>query len=390
MGRARVHARHGPDGLVVESNLHTLDHEGRVAAFLGLAHRLDMDCEAMRKAVDPDGTAGGGEPPDPRYPELGVLVRAARRNWQEWGDRLVAAVQKLLDEGRLTPMSATTELLLSDLLAEHRVRLVARFTGHVTDPGRFQAMVKRGDIAPDIVRTAPVDIAWRTGRRREMLRTELGRPERPLHVIVQEAIALPLSEADTAALDYVKRRAAINMRRPIDTTEAGVSRVLNDAEQAAIGGVIERAIRGGLTSTEVRQELRAAVAEAVVGNPTLINDMERVERTELAHAHNHGAAVALAAQAAAAGEPDPEVYKFVSPRACRHCRRIWGPLTAPNRYRLSEVIANGDNFGRKAADWRPVVGPIHPNCTEGPLQYFHPKIVDSVNEAAERLAKMGF
>ena len=37
-------------------------------------------------------------------------------------------------------------------------------------------------------------------------------------------------------------------------------------------------------------------------------------------------------------------------------------VQTPKVFKMSELIANGDNYGLKQADWKPVVGTIHPNC----------------------------
>ena len=36
--------------------------------------------------------------------------------------------------------------------------------------------------------------------------------------------------------------------------------------------------------------------------------------------------------------------------------------SAPKVFRLDELKANGTNVGRKAAEYQPVVGPLHPWC----------------------------
>lgn len=60
---------------------------------------------------------------------------------------------------------------------------------------------------------------------------------------------------------------------------------------------------------------------------------------------------------------DTLVAKRTMPDACKHCKRLFdGPDGQPRIFKLSTLEANGTNVGRKAADWLPVLGPVHPNC----------------------------
>lgn len=50
---------------------------------------------------------------------------------------------------------------------------------------------------------------------------------------------------------------------------------------------------------------------------------------------------------------------------CNHCVRLHltaGPGSPPRIFRLSELIDNGSNVGKKARDWQATVPPVHPWC----------------------------
>lgn len=62
---------------------------------------------------------------------------------------------------------------------------------------------------------------------------------------------------------------------------------------------------------------------------------------------------------------DARVYKEVYPGACRYCLNLYttaGAGSKPRIFKLSELIQNGDNIGRKSKDWKPVIGTVHPFC----------------------------
>lgn len=50
---------------------------------------------------------------------------------------------------------------------------------------------------------------------------------------------------------------------------------------------------------------------------------------------------------------------------CRHCIRLYltgGIGSQPKIFKISDLIANGDNIGVKVNDWKPVVSSTHPHC----------------------------
>ncbi len=62
-----------------------------------------------------------------------------------------------------------------------------------------------------------------------------------------------------------------------------------------------------------------------------------------------------------------EVYFDVFPDACKRCKELY--LEDPNDensepiiFKLKDLIANGNNIGRKSADWLLTISPTHPFC----------------------------
>ena len=401
---------HGAD-LRVRTNLGSVDACLHPSIFGALAAHLGLEAEPMMLAVTPRGD----DRPDPRYPAITTLIRKARRDWDRFGAQLVEQVGKLLNAGKLLPLTAVNEALLLELFRDHEVAIVARFAGRSADLPRYQRLVQQGLIEEPTRSPATIDLAYRLGRGLDMLHAHrVGNPEAPtLEHVVREALAVKLDDRDRVALEYVRRRGEIYMRRPADQCTSDVHRALNEVEIGAFRTATEQALRGRKGPKELAAGLRAAaaavalhpeadreavrrggahavpelVAEAMAAR-TLQNDMQRVARTEIAFAQSAGALEALKAQCAGIGVADPWVYKFVSPFACTDCKRIWGHPKQPRRYRLSEVEAReaaGGNFRLPHNEWGPVVGPVHPNCTEGPLQFWEEKLVASINRAADEI-----
>lgn len=379
----------GPDSLRVQTNLRQLDPCLHPTAFAALAAHLGYDPEPMAMAV----RGKNAEPPDPRYPALTSLIAKARRDWARWGTQLVERVSELLKNGDLMPMSQKSEQALIELFRDHEVQIVARFAGYHPDHARLKSLIKRGLVSPTVVNASYVDVSYRLARGLEALQPHMVPDSSPaaLEETIREAMRYKLTPRDRKALHYAKKEAAVMMRRPASVLIGEVERVVHYTEEQRVLTPEELGvIRGAVTKT-VRHEgsgnLVKDLHRAVEGHPTLVNDMQRVARTELVNVHGYGGYIALKEAAAARGEDDPEVYKFVSPYACADCRRIWGDPGNPRRYRLSyieEREASGGNFRMSPRSaWGPVRGAVHPNCTEGPLQYWNQALVESINRAAE-------
>ena len=64
---------------------------------------------------------------------------------------------------------------------------------------------------------------------------------------------------------------------------------------------------------------------------------------------------------------DAIVYKSVYEGACDHCKRLYlsqqdNIQSEPIHFKLSDLVANGTNIGRKAKEWLAVLGSTHPWC----------------------------
>ena len=382
-----VHARVDPASHAVHlrSNLHRAGDAGR-AVVAALAAHVGLSGDELVKAA-PEGAG-----PDWRYPSLDALIERARRDWDRFGDDLVQAVVELYTDGRLYPLTPERELALRRLFEHHAAWLVVRFTG-LEEPRALEAR-REGVIRPaDEHQPSLVEAAYRLGRGLDMLHAaaHYSHPaDRAAHVeaVLREAVRVPLTREDVQALRYAQRRAAVYMRAPAEDMIGGVrvtlneeERILTAAEQQAVRRSTTRAIAERMTSSEFARVLRDN------RTPRLTNDMDRVARTELRMAHAWGAYQTLKETARNLGQADPLVYKVTGNTPCVHCRRIWGEKGS-TRYRLSEVEAwerAGGNFRKPAKDWGPTIGPVHPQCTCGPLLLYDADLHDGMIAAADEI-----
>lgn len=124
-----------------------------------------------------------------------------------------------------------------------------------------------------------------------------------------------------------------------------------------------------------RRAVQAATAEAIekrwtperlaseLGHKTRewSRNWDRIARTELQQAHNEGVAITALRDD---GE-GARVARIPESGACDHCLRLFTEDGKPIIFRVVDLLENGTNVGKKAADWLPTIGPVHPQCRCG-------------------------
>lgn len=134
----------------------------------------------------------------------------------------------------------------------------------------------------------------------------------------------------------------------------------NQKIKTAVKEELPKSILENKSASAIKQSLKDKTGD-------LAKDWDRVVRTELAEVHNLGALDAIIENNK--DKIPEEIFCYrVGPdahdsRTCGFCKRFWfmGDGVTPRVYKLSELIENGTNIGRKSKDWLPTVGNTHPN-----------------------------
>jgi hypothetical protein len=137
------------------------------------------------------------------------------------------------------------------------------------------------------------------------------------------------------------------------------------------GAILEELTRSEYENI-IKEEVEAGVRErksitniiSDIGHRTgdWSKDLGRIVDTEMNNIFQKGRVVELKKT-----DPtkDPLVYKDVYEGACRHCIALYltdGLGSQPRLFKLSELVANGSNIGRKVADWKATITGVHPWC----------------------------
>lgn len=194
--------------------------------------------------------------------------------------------------------------------------------------------------------------------------TEYGR----LVAILPEDVRKKLSPSDIEKLVKKLRPMTSVEKRAIEyaTTNVGEHiRGLRDAmlkdTKTAVAGQALKAVRESVVSAvadrKTVKELKTILFDRFDDRN---RDWQRVASTEMNDAIQFG----IAAEIKKTSDDDEEqrVFKRPNPDACKHCLRLFlQPDGTPKIFKLNELAYS--NVGKKAADWVPTIGVVHPWCS---------------------------
>ena len=174
---------------------------------------------------------------------------------------------------------------------------------------------------------------------------------------------VPLTEEEKFVLEQVKTQSYNDISglgsRIIHGTRNIVVRA-NLTQQNKIRNIIKQK---AINAVQFRQSAAKMASEIGHATGDWERDFLRIAYYVLHNAYNFGRARTIFRDH---GE-DAEVYFRVLEGACKHCMELY--LTDPDDinsqpkiFKLKDVLANGNNIGRKVADWLPTISPIHPFC----------------------------
>lgn len=174
---------------------------------------------------------------------------------------------------------------------------------------------------------------------------------------------IPLTEEEEFALQTVKNRAYTDITSLGNRMRTGLSNVvLRNNQQQAL--VVQNMIKQKtIKAVELRMGARGLAADLAETSQDWEVDWLRIAYYLTHEAYNSGRAQSILKEYGA----DAEVYFDVYPGACVRCRELYltdpeDPDSEPIVFKLKDIIANGNNIGRKVKEWKPTISPTHPYC----------------------------
>lgn len=174
---------------------------------------------------------------------------------------------------------------------------------------------------------------------------------------------VPLTEEEEFALEQIKNRAYTDITNLGARMRTGVSNAVirNNQQQAAY--VAQKIRKRAINAIENRESVRSLAAGLAEMTKDWEVDWLRIASYLSHEAYNTGRAQSILKREGG----DAEVYFDVYEGACEHCRELYledpdDEESKPKIFKLREIIENGNNIGRKVAEWKPTVAPTHSFC----------------------------
>ena len=177
---------------------------------------------------------------------------------------------------------------------------------------------------------------------------------------------IPLQSYEKETIKYLKTKTYSHLKN-LGQRMGSVFETITQDQEAKIRANKEKIISKELTEgAQMRKSLNEIVSEIGHKTDDWQRDWGRIVETEMHNAYEEGRAAEIQRQT---GEKDPNVYKETWIGVCRHCIKAYltkGIGSKPRVFKLSELVANGTNIGKKVAQWKPVLGSMHPySITDG-------------------------
>lgn len=170
---------------------------------------------------------------------------------------------------------------------------------------------------------------------------------------------IPLSPIEDQAVKFAQQKAAQYVVGLGNRVVQQTGQILIEADAAQRQRMRDEIKDKTAENISKRQSVKKLKSDLGHSTKDWARDWDRIAVTEKHDAMQRGTADYYGKRYGG----DVRVAKLLAPDACGHCKRLHlGPDGHPRIFKLSDLEANGTNVGRRAVDWLPTVGPVHPFC----------------------------
>lgn len=311
-----------------------------------------------------------------RWLALSDLYQHAVGEYEKLAARMVDAIKDyveaetdLIEKADRPPRPFLTPAQVKEIariIRDHHTAFIASMAPDTVSEAKIQELIDRGVLPPGSM--SLIKDSYLYGQFVSTIRAMEDRDE--LKKLTYQSFKkrvqrrpIPLTQHEKAAIEWAEHSAAVHVTGLGNRIADDFSTIAIEADRK-LRKEYERTIRDTVKEgIERRKTWRKVASDLGHATGDWARDFGRIAATEMQRAHQEGFAQGLRKR-----EGDDDVImvaKIPNPDACKHCNRLHltnGPGSAPRVFKLSELEENGSNVGRKAAEWKPVVGTVHPWC----------------------------
>ncbi len=257
---------------------------------------------------------------------------------------------------------------IRDLIKNHYNALIFKIAGreNLTDQ-ELQALIDAGliDVSDD---GGKIKDGYYIGRARNTLDPRL-RDDMTLNQFNKQLrhTAQTITDKEQYAIEHISLSAGNFLTNIREKARVSIEQIINDNNLEYRNKILTDTVRSPLIEgIEQNQTIMQIASDLREKTSDLFRDWKRVATTELTSAMNLGEADAIVSRNKGRSPDEIYVYKRINNDAatCVYCRKAYtlsNGLT-PRVFKLSELQANGSNYGKKAVDYKPTITSMHPNC----------------------------
>jgi len=135
----------------------------------------------------------------------------------------------------------------------------------------------------------------------------------------------------------------------------GITSPVDQAKRAKRIDDIRTEVAEGIARGDTAQRVKSQLGHK---SGEWARDWERIAKTEMQGAYNDGQVI----RAIKVYGDRARVARIPEPSACQYCKNLFLSGSTPVIFGMEELMENGTNVGRRAAEWRATIWPVHPNC----------------------------
>lgn len=172
---------------------------------------------------------------------------------------------------------------------------------------------------------------------------------------------LPLSEIDKDAIEFLRQRSYSDIKGLGNTYNQKLNKFLINTSKVKRKHIEKLIQQTSIQAIEKKQTIRELAQELRNLTKDWGRDFERIADYLMHEAYTQGKISSMLKRGNA---DDLEVYFSVKNGACKECQRLFltnGIGSKPKIFKLSEIIKNENNIGRKQSEWKACT-PVHPWC----------------------------